>query len=113
MGARTVNYDSGAMSTWFMFSRMGFFPVAGQNVYLINGPRYKKVTIQMENGKKIIINGTNASAQNLYVQSLTLNGKTLNHNWFKHSDIKNGAVFNFSMSSRSGNRGLDKTPPSY
>ena len=27
--------DSGAMSSWYVFSQLGFFPVAGQDVYLI------------------------------------------------------------------------------
>jgi len=106
--------DSGAMSSWFIFSRMGFFPVAGQDVYLINGPRYKKVTIQMENGKKIVINGLGASSENQYIKSVTLNGKELNQAWFKHGDLKNGATINFNMSETPSNWGFKGTvPPSY
>ncbi len=106
--------DSGAMSSWLIFSKLGFFPVAGQNLYLINGPRYKKVTIQMENGKNIIIYGKNASEENKYVKSVTLDGKSLNKAWFKHSEIKNGAVIDFQMDSKVSSWGLDGSlPPSY
>ena len=32
------NDDSGAMSSWLIFSTLGVFPVAGQDVYLISTP---------------------------------------------------------------------------
>jgi predicted alpha-1,2-mannosidase len=106
--------DSGAMSSWFIFSKLGFFPVAGQDVYLIYGPNYKKVTVQMENGKKIVIYGNNASMENKYVKTITLNGKKLKQDWFRHNDIQNGAVFNFNMSPEPTKWGYDGTlPPSY
>jgi putative alpha-1,2-mannosidase len=100
------------MSSWFIFSRLGFFPVAGQNIYLVNGPRYKKVKIQMENGKDIVIYGENAAEENKYVESATLNGKDLKQTWFKHSEIKNGAVFKFKMSSKATKWGETTPPPS-
>jgi predicted alpha-1,2-mannosidase len=106
--------DSGAMSSWLIFSKLGFFPVAGQDIYLINGPRYKKVTIQMENGKNIVIYGKKASADNKYIKSLTLNGKNLKQAWFKHSEIKNGAVLDFQMDSEASTWGLKgNLPPTY
>ncbi len=106
--------DSGAMSSWFIFSQLGFFPVSGQDIYLINGPRYQKITLQMENGKNIVIYGKNASADNKYVKAVTLNGKDLKQAWFKHNEIKNGAVFNFQMDSKASTWGLKNSlPPSY
>jgi len=106
--------DSGAMSSWLIFSKLGFFPVAGQDLYMINGPRYKKVTLQMENGKKIIIYGKNASEENKYVKSITLNGKSLKQAWFRHSEIKNGAEFVFRMDSNASAWGMKgNLPPSY
>jgi len=106
--------DSGAMSSWYIFSKIGFFPVAGQDIYLINGPSYKKVTLQMENGKKIEIFGNNASPENQYVESVTLNGKQIAKSWFKHGEIKNGAKFYFDMSPVPTKWGFDApVPPSY
>ena len=106
--------DSGAMSSWLIFSKLGFFPVAGQDLYLMNGPRYEKVTIQMENGKKIVIYGKNASDENKYVKSVTLNGKSLNQAWFRHGQIKDGAVIDFQMDSKISTWGLKgNLPPSY
>ncbi|CAG8819547.1 5284_t:CDS:2, partial [Dentiscutata erythropus] len=39
------NDDSGAMGSWFAFHAMGIFPLAGQDVYLINSPHFDLVTI--------------------------------------------------------------------
>ena len=74
-----------------------FFPVAGQDLYLVSGPVYKKVTIQMENGKDVVIKGAEKSAGDKYIKSASLNGKDLNKAWFRHSDIKEGAVLDFRM----------------
>ncbi len=91
------NDDSGAMGAWYVFSALGFFPIAGTDLYLINGPTFEKVTITMENGKTIEINGKNASPENIYVQSATLNGQPFDRSYFRHSEIKDGAVFEFEM----------------
>lgn len=104
--------DSGAMSSWFVFSRLGLFPVAGQDLYLLFGPHYRKVTIQMENGKKIVMNGKNASEDNIYVMSAKLNGKALKEAYLRHADLKNGASITFNMSPDATDWGTKSTPPS-
>lgn len=103
--------DSGAMSSWYIFSQLGFFPVAGQDLYLVNGPRYRTIIVQMENGKKIIIHAKNTSAKNKYIQSATLNGSPLKRAWFKHDDLKNGAQLDFDMGSADSVWGQNEPPP--
>jgi predicted alpha-1,2-mannosidase len=92
------NEDSGAMSSWYIFSALGFFPVAGQDLYLINGPLFKKCTIQLENGKQLIVEAIDASGENIYVAALTLNGEEYDKNWLRHSAIKDGGHLVFQMS---------------
>lgn len=94
------NEDSGAMSSWYIFSALGFFPVAGQDLYLINGPLFKKCIIQLENGNKLILEGINASGENMYVESVTFNGKEYDKNWFRHGEIKDGGKLVFRMSAQ-------------
>ncbi|MBC7887349.1 MAG: glycoside hydrolase family 92 protein [Ferruginibacter sp.] len=91
------NDDSGAMSSWFMFSSMGFFPNAGQDIYYLTGAAFKKVTLTLGNGKAIAILAPNASPENIYIQSVTINGKKWNKPWFQHKDIANGATIVFDM----------------
>jgi predicted alpha-1,2-mannosidase len=96
------NEDMGQMSAWYVFSAMGFYPVApGQNVYAIGSPLFSKVTIQLDkaynNGSKFVIEARNNSEKNKYIQSATLNGNPLNKPWFDHSVIKNGGTLVFQM----------------
>lgn len=97
------NDDSGAMSTWFIFASMGFFPNAGQDIYYLHGPALPKSTISLENGKKIVIEAENCSAENIYVQSCTINGKAWDKAWIKHSQLKNGAEIKFVMGKQPSN----------
>jgi len=92
------NDDSGAMSSWFMFSSMGFFPNAGQDIYYLVGSSFKKVTLTMGNGKTINISAPNTSPENIYIKSVTINGKKWNKPWIQHKDIQDGATIVFDMS---------------
>lgn len=91
------NDDSGAMSSWYIFSSLGFFPNAGQDIYYLVGSLYPRSEITLANGKKISIEATNASATNLYIQSCRINGVEWTKSWFSHSDIKEGATIQFLM----------------
>ena len=67
---------------------MGFYPVTPRlTVYTMCSPIFKKVTINLENGKKFTILAPASSAQNKYIQSAKLNGQPLNHPWFTHADV--------------------------
>lgn len=94
------NDDSGAMSSWYIWSTMGIFPNAGQDYYYLFGSKFRKSTITLANGKKIIIKSKNASEDNIYVQSCTINGKIWNKAWISHSEIANGGVIKFSMGAK-------------
>ncbi|WP_194768596.1 GH92 family glycosyl hydrolase [Tamlana sp. I1] len=107
------NDDSGSMGAWYAFHSLGFFPNAGQDVYLISSPLYPKATIALENGKELIIIAKNASPKNIYIQSCLLNGKPFNNCWFKHSDISKGAKFEFVMGEKPSKWGTQgELPPS-
>jgi predicted alpha-1,2-mannosidase len=103
------NEDSGAMGSWYVFSAMGFFPNAGQGVYLINGPFCPKITLTMEDGRKLVVEARGVSPENLYVQSLTLNGKAWTRNWFTYDDIRKGGHLEFVMGPQPSDWGTE--PP--
>lgn len=104
--------DGGAMSSWYVFASLGLFPNAGQDVYLLNGPLHPKATLTMENGNRVIIEGINASAENLYVQSLEVNGKKWDRAWLRHSDLREGATLRFIMGPEPSDWGKTTPPPS-
>jgi len=91
--------DNGQTSAWYVFSAMGFYPVApGTGQYVFGAPLFNKITLQLENGKTFVINAPNNSAKNLYVDDVKLDGKKWNKNYITHEAIENGGELDFSMS---------------
>lgn len=103
--------DSGAMGSWYVFAAMGFFPNAGQDIYLISGPIFPKITLTRENGKQLVIEAENVSKENKYIQSAMLNGKPLDRAWIKHEEIANGALLQFKMGNKPSKWGAISLPP--
>jgi len=92
------NDDTGQMSAWYIFSTLGFYPVApGSAQYAIGSPSVYHATLNLENGKTFTINVKNQSDKNVYVQSITLNGKPLAGYFIKHADIMKGGEMTFVM----------------
>jgi putative alpha-1,2-mannosidase len=110
------NDDSGAMASWFAFSALGFFPVAGQDLYVIGSPLYSKSTLHLDGGKTFTVIAQNNSPRNCYVVSASLNGKQLNGPWLHHQDIVTGGTLVFTMrSTPNANWGANVSdlPPSH
>jgi putative alpha-1,2-mannosidase len=38
------------MSSWFMFSALGFYPLAGSDTYIVGSPLFNNVTIHRAGG---------------------------------------------------------------
>ncbi|OPZ03442.1 MAG: Glycosyl hydrolase family 92 [Bacteroidetes bacterium ADurb.BinA395] len=102
--------DAGSMSAWYVWSAMGFFPVAGQDLYLIGTPLFEETTIQLENKKQLRISAKNVSSKNIYVTGATLNGRKLNRAWFRHSEIAKGGKLVFIMSDKPNDWGKENLP---
>ncbi len=90
--------DNGQTSAWYVFSAMGFYPVApGTGQYVFGAPLFNKITLQLENGNTFVINAPNNSAKNLYVDDVTLNGKEWNKNYITHEALESGGELDFNM----------------
>jgi len=92
------NDDLGSMSSWYVFSAMGLFPVCpGRPVYDIGSPIFEKVTLHLKNGKNLIIKSENNGKDNVYIKSMLLNGLKYNKSWIAHSTLTEGAEISFTM----------------
>lgn len=112
-GGLPGNDDSGAMSAWYVFNAVGFYPNAGMDHYVITSPHFDKVTLALgRSGRTLTILAPGVSARRRYVRSATLNGKPWNRAWFRHSDITGGGVLAFEMSEQPTNWGAGDPPPS-
>ena len=106
------NDDSGAMSSWYVFHSIGIFPNAGQDLYLITTPHFKKVTLSLGEEGRLLVLAENLSNKNVFIISAELNGKPLDQAWFKHSDIKKGGTLKLKMSDKPSDWGKNILPPS-
>ena len=94
------NDDCGQMSAWYLFTALGFYPVApGSDRYALGSPVVKAAKLTLENGKILTIEAKNQSERNVYVTSVTVNGRKVNRNYLTHSEIMNGGKIVFEMTS--------------
>ncbi|MNX88601.1 Glycosyl hydrolase family 92 [compost metagenome] len=95
------NDDCGQMSAWYIFSSLGFYPVApGSNEYAIGSPLVNHATLTLENGNTFTIDVINQKDKNVYVQKILLNGKPLPTLFINHSDITAGSKLTFYMGAK-------------
>jgi predicted alpha-1,2-mannosidase len=91
--------DNGQTSAWYVFSSLGFYPVTpAVDQYVLGAPLFKKVTLNLENGKQVIINAPSNNADNRYIRSMKFNTKDYQKNWISHSELQKGAILDFDMS---------------
>jgi predicted alpha-1,2-mannosidase len=106
------NDDSGAMSSWFAFGRMGIFPNAGQDLYLIGSPAFPQTTLHLAGGKNFTIVARSVSEENKYVVAAELNGKPLRRAWLRHREIAGGGRLVLTMAKAPGHWAEGSPPPS-
>jgi len=108
------NEDCGQMSSWFVLSSLGFYPVTpASEIYMIGTPLFEHATIYLENGNTFDIRANNISPKTPYIQSVTLNGSPLERPWLTHEELINGGILKFEMGHEPNMQwGLidDKTP---
>ncbi|WP_069659229.1 GH92 family glycosyl hydrolase [Arcticibacter eurypsychrophilus] len=92
------NDDCGQMSAWYIFSSLGFYPVApASDQYWLGSPSVYSAAIQLENGKIFKVEAKNQSDKNVYVQKVTLNGNALDRLYISHHDITEGGTLIYTM----------------
>ena len=79
--------DSGAMSALYVFIKIGFFPVAGQDLYVLHGSAYTKVVISLPGGKTFTIRSEGVGGT---IESAVLNGRPHDTLFLRHSEIMQG-----------------------
>ncbi|PWK18104.1 GH92 family glycosyl hydrolase [Maribacter polysiphoniae] len=109
--------DGGGMSSFVVFSQLGFYPVTpGLPIYNIGSPVFEKSEILLGNEKKFTILAKNSSEENKYIQSAKLNGKTWNKPWFTHEDIIKGGTLELIMgkiANKNWGSSISNVPPSF
>ncbi len=97
------NEDCGQMSSWFVFSAMGFYPVnpiSGQ--YEIGSPIFPEVKLHLNNGKTFTVIANGVSEENIYIQSVKVNGAPYDKSYITHDMIMQGDTISFEMGNQPG-----------
>lgn len=91
------NDDAGALSSWYVFSALGFYPVAGSERYWVGTPLVTSARLHLGNNRFLQIRTQHQSLNHPYVQSVRLNGRRLCTPSFRHQDVQNGGILEFVL----------------
>jgi len=93
--------DNGQTSAWYVFSALGFYPVTpAVDEYVLGSPLFRKATLHLANGKKVVLRADSNSEANRYIHALKWNGRNYTKNYIKHSELLKGATLKFDMRSQ-------------
>ncbi len=91
--------DNGQTSAWYVFSALGFYPVApGTGEYVLGAPLFRNARIHLENGKTVTIEASDNSDSNRYVGELKVNGKITDLDYLTRTQLYAGPTLDFIMS---------------
>ncbi len=92
--------DNGQTSAWYVFSALGFYPVTpGTGEYVLGSPLFRKATVSLDDGSKLVISAPGNNTENVFVDEVTLNRKRVDVNYVTHSQLRAGGTLQFRMSS--------------
>ncbi|HWT51019.1 MAG TPA: GH92 family glycosyl hydrolase [Caulobacter sp.] len=99
--------DAGAMSSNYVFNRLGLFPKLGSDLFYLHGPRHARSAIHLEGGKTLEILASNAGADHPYIAAASLNGKPLAGPFVSQAQLLAGGTLSFVMSEKPGQWAYD------
>lgn len=95
------NEDVGQMSSWYVFSSLGFYPVNPANGnYVFGSPLFDEATVKLPGNKTMHMVAHNNSDQNIYIQRVALNGKSYTKSYITHADLMQGGELVFEMGNK-------------
>jgi putative alpha-1,2-mannosidase len=122
-GGLPGNDDSGGLSSWYVWASLGLFPVAGQNLFLVNAPAFARSQMQVEGGEFVIetsghhetpigVDGIDRDPPPQYVQSATLNGRPLHTTHLTAATVHQGGRLHLRLGPEPSTWGQGSRPPS-
>ncbi|MBY8828492.1 GH92 family glycosyl hydrolase [Hephaestia mangrovi] len=91
------NDDLGEMSSWYVWSALGMYPLyPGRAELVLGSPLFPKAEITRP-GATIMITAKGAAADAPYVQKLSVDGKDSQRLWLPESFVKTGGTLDFTL----------------
>jgi predicted alpha-1,2-mannosidase len=122
-GGLPGNDDSGGLSSWYVWASLGLFPVAGQNLFLINAPAFARGALRVGDEEFVIetsghretpigADGIDREPPPQYVQSATLNGRPLTAAHLSAAEVHRGGRLHLRLGPEPSSWGSGQRPPS-
>lgn len=115
-GGLPGNDDSGGLSSWYVWASLGLFPVAGQNLFLVNAPSFSHARIQLGDDELQISTEGFVEPERggpvQYVQEATLNGAPLERTWLTGAQVHAGGELVIRLGDDPDAWGARDRPPS-
>jgi predicted alpha-1,2-mannosidase len=106
------NDDCGQMSSWYLFTCLGFYPVCpGSGYYVIGAPQIPRAVMKLSNGRKLTMIAENISDKNIYVQSVRLNGENWDSPFLPARTVSKGGTLVFTMGPQPSQWGTNPALP--
>ena len=86
--------DAGAMSSYYIFIKLGFYPIAGQDIYVLHGSTYPKITVRVGSGKTLTIRAENY-APGRELAEVKWNGENHDRCFIRHAELAQGGELTF------------------
>lgn len=87
------NDDAGTLSAWYIFSALGFYPIAGTVDYVVGVPRFEKASFAVGEGRFTVTR----TGKGEHVDSVELNGIPWTEPTFRHDRLIAGGTLAFHM----------------
>ncbi|PWJ42183.1 GH92 family glycosyl hydrolase [Sediminitomix flava] len=90
------NEDCGQMSSWYILSSLGIYPVnPGKGIYDIGVPLFKEAEVTLGNGKTLKVIASHISDENPTAKKVTFNGKEIKDWKISHNELMQGGTLEF------------------
>lgn len=115
-GGLPGNDDSGGLSSWFVWAALGLFPVAGQNLFLVNAPSFRRAELSLGGSTLTIethghVEGGPDTAPR-YVQAARFNSEPLERSWLTGNELHAGGRLEIVLGDTPSAWGRADPPPS-
>jgi hypothetical protein len=94
------NDDLGEMSSWYVWSAMGMYPmIPGRAELVLGSPLFEQITIDRPSGQRIVIKAPGAATDTPYVTGLKVDGQGSSRPWLPESFVNTGGTLEYQLSS--------------
>jgi predicted alpha-1,2-mannosidase len=92
--------DNGAMSSHYVFNRIGLFPKLTTDLFYLHAPHQPRSVITLEDGRRFTILARNWRPGRIYIAAAKLNGRPLNTPFLHQAEITAGGTLELTLSAR-------------